>query len=148
MGYSLWILAIFGNFQNALILTKIVVFSSRFFAQNNFNVFVETFFACFRLFYFLTRTEYFAWAIFGNFQNGHIIRILAVSFQLICVCKDVFRLFWGILRKGHNPRKILSLGQKIKLPLTCQKRLYKHIKVVLCKKRLEKTANIGKMRAF
>ena len=26
-------------------------------------MFVETFFACFRQFYFLTQTEYFAWAI-------------------------------------------------------------------------------------
>ena len=40
------------------------------------------------------------------------------------------------------------MGQKIKLPKTCKKRFYKHIKVVLCKKRLEKTANIQKMRAF
>ena len=48
--------------------------------------------------------------------------------------------------KGYSPCKTLSLGQKIKLPETCQKHLYKHIKVVLCKKRLEKTANIRKMR--
>ena len=39
-------------------------------------------------------------------------------------------------------------AKKIKLPETCEKRFYKHIKVVLCKKRLEKTANIRKMRAF
>ena len=44
--------------------------------------------------------------------------------------------------KGYSPCKILSLGQKIKLPKTCQKRFYKHIRVVLCKKRLQKTANI------
>ena len=44
--------------------------------------------------------------------------------------------------------KILSLGQKIKLPKTCEKRLNKHIRVVLCKKRLKKTANIRKMRVF
>ena len=50
--------------------------------------------------------------------------------------------------KGYSPCKILSLGQKIKLPKTCEKRFYKHIKVVLCKKRLQKTANIRKMRAF
>ena len=46
------------------------------------------------------------------------------------------------------PCKIFSLGQKIKLPKTCEKCFYKHIKVVLCRKRLEKTANIRKMRAF
>ena len=51
--------------------------------------------------------------------------------------------------KGYSPCKILTLGQKIKLPKTCQKRFYKHIKVVLCKKkRLQKTANIRKMRSF
>ena len=46
------------------------------------------------------------------------------------------------------PCKILSLGQKIKLPKVCEKAFYKHIKIVLCKKRLEKTANIRKMRAL
>ena len=50
--------------------------------------------------------------------------------------------------KGYSPCKILSLGQKLQSPKTCQKRFYKHIEVVLCKKRLQKTANIRKMRAF
>ena len=50
--------------------------------------------------------------------------------------------------KGYSPCKILSLGQKIKLPKTCEKRFYKHFQVVLCKKPLQKTANIRKMRAF
>ena len=50
--------------------------------------------------------------------------------------------------KGYSPCKKLSLSQKIKLPKACEKRFYKHIKVVLCKKRLEKQANIRKMRAF
>ena len=49
--------------------------------------------------------------------------------------------------KGYSPCKILIFGQKLKLPKTCEKRFYKHIKVVLCKKQLEKTANIRKMRA-
>ena len=39
-------------------------------------------------------------------------------------------------------------AQKIKFPQRCEKRFYKHIKVVLCKKRLEKTAKIPKMRPF
>ena len=38
--------------------------------------------------------------------------------------------------------------KQIKLHQTCEKRFYKHIQVVLCKKGLEKTADIGKMRAF
>ena len=50
--------------------------------------------------------------------------------------------------KGYSPCKILSLGQKIKLPKTCEKRLYKHIQVVLCKKRLQKTAPMRKITAF
>ena len=50
--------------------------------------------------------------------------------------------------KGYSPCKILSLGQKIKFPKTYKKPLYKHFRVILCKKRLQKTANIPKMRAF
>ena len=50
--------------------------------------------------------------------------------------------------KGYSPCKILTLAQKIKLPKTYKKRLYKHIRVVLYKKRLQKTANVRKMRAF
>ena len=37
---------------------------------------------------------------------------------------------------------------KKELPKICEKRFYKQIRVVLCKKRLEKTANIRKMKAF
>ena len=47
-----------------------------------------------------------------------------------------------------RPCKILSLGQKLNMPKTCEKRFYKHIQVVLCKKRLQKPANIRKRRAF
>ena len=63
MGYSLCIVAIFGHFQNALIFFNISCFLEPFFAYNNSNVFVEMFLACFRQFYFLTQTKYFAWAI-------------------------------------------------------------------------------------
>jgi len=45
---------------------------------------------------------------------------------------------------GYSPCKILSLGQKVKLPKTCERGFHKPIKVVVCKKRLEKTANIKK----
>ena len=51
-------------------------------------------------------------------------------------------------RKGYSPSKILTLGQKLKLPKICQKRLYEHIRVVLCKKRLQKTAKIQKNESF
>ena len=43
---------------------------------------------------------------------------------------------------------MVSLGQKLKKPKTCDKRLYKHIRLVLCKKRLQKAANIWEMRPF
>ena len=83
MGYSLCIVAIFGHFQNALIFRILVVFwksflrrttclykrfshvlgNFNFLTQPECNVFVEKFSPCFRQFYFLTQTEYFAWAI-------------------------------------------------------------------------------------
>ena len=34
--------------------------------------------------------------------------------------------------------KIVSLGRKLKIPKTCEKRFYKSIRVVLCKKPLQK----------
>ena len=38
--------------------------------------------------------------------------------------------------KGYSPCKMVSLAQKLKMPKTCDKRLYKHIRLVLCKKKL------------
>ena len=55
MGYSLCIVALFGNFQNALFFI-ISCFFEAFFAKNNFNVLVETFFQVYREFYFLIQT--------------------------------------------------------------------------------------------
>ena len=37
---------------------------------------------------------------------------------------------------------MVSLGEKLKMPKRCDKKLYKHIRLVLCKKRLQKAANI------
>ena len=50
--------------------------------------------------------------------------------------------------KGYRLCKMVSLGQKFKWPKTCEKRFYKHVRVVLCKKPLEKTPNIREMRPF
>ena len=50
--------------------------------------------------------------------------------------------------QSYSLCKMVSFRQKIKLPKTCGKRLYKHITVVLCKKRMEETTNIRKMRRF
>ena len=62
------------------------------------------------------------------------------------------RRFWKLekwlLGKHYSLCKMVSLRQNIKLPQTCVKRLYKHITFVLCKRRLEKTANIRKIGRF
>ena len=50
--------------------------------------------------------------------------------------------------KGYSPCKILTLGQKLKFQKTCQNLFYKSFTVILRKKPLEKTPNIGEMRAF
>ena len=51
-------------------------------------------------------------------------------------------------RKGYSLCKIISSTQKIKMLTTCKKELYNHLKVLLCKRRFEKTANIREMRGF
>ena len=56
-------------------------------------------------------------------------------------------------KNGHQPKAIAFakssfLGQKLKMQQNMLKTFLQHIPVVLCKKRLEKTANIRKMRAF
>ena len=40
--------------------------------------------------------------------------------------------------KGYTLCKMVSLGQNFKSPKMCEKRFYKHVRVVLCKKPLEK----------
>ena len=39
---------------------------------------------------------------------------------------------------------MVSLGQKLKMPKTCEKRFYKNVRVVLCKKALEKTTKYSR----
>ena len=50
--------------------------------------------------------------------------------------------------KGYSLCKMVSLGQKLKIRKACDKRFYRHIRLVLCKKRLQKAANIWEMRPF
>ena len=50
--------------------------------------------------------------------------------------------------RGYSLCKTVSLAQKLKRPKTCDKRLYKHIRLVSCKKQLQKAANIWGMRPF
>ena len=49
---------------------------------------------------------------------------------------------------GYSPWKMVSLGEKLKMPRRCEKLLKEHIKVVVCKKPLQKTPNSRKMTAF
>ena len=55
---------------------------------------------------------------------------------------------------GHDAKaiyslcKMVSFGQKLKMPKTYEKPFYNNSTVVLCKKRIEKTPNIGEMRQF
>ena len=58
---------------------------------------------------------------------------------------------WEHFENGQKwpPSKgLVTLAQKLKMHKNMLKTFLQHIAVVLCKKRLEKTANIGKMRAF
>ena len=50
--------------------------------------------------------------------------------------------------KGYTLCKMVSLGQKFKWQKKCEKRFYKHVRVLLCKKPLQKTPNIGEIRPF
>ena len=43
---------------------------------------------------------------------------------------------------------MVGSGQKLKMPKTYEKPFYNTIKVVLCKKPLEKATNTGEMREF
>ena len=48
--------------------------------------------------------------------------------------------------KGYSLCKMVILSQKFKIPKTCKKPFCKNIRVVLCKKPLEKAPNIREMR--
>ena len=50
--------------------------------------------------------------------------------------------------KGYSLCKMVSLGQKIKIPKKCEKPFYKILRVILCKKPLQKTPNIREMTQF
>ena len=62
-------------------------------------------------------------------KNGHLAKAIAHT-------------------KVYSLGKMVSLGQKLKMPKTCEKLFYKNVTVVLCKKPLEKTSNIREMRQF
>ena len=50
--------------------------------------------------------------------------------------------------KAYRLCEIATLGQNLKMSKTCEKQFYNLIRVVVCKKLLEKTPNIRKTRVF
>ena len=50
--------------------------------------------------------------------------------------------------KGYSLCKMVSMGQKLKMPKTCEKQFNKNIRIVMCKTPLEKTPNIRERRRF
>ena len=59
----------------------------------------------------------------------------------------------AMLKTGHLAKAIAFakysiLGQKLKIPKTCQNRFCIHIRIILCMKPLEKTPNVPEMRRF
>ena len=70
MGGSLCNVAIFGNFQNGLIFQILAGFSSRFLHGSPFMCLWKRFSHVLGNLHFLTQSDHFAWAIYGNFQNA------------------------------------------------------------------------------
>ena len=66
--------------------------------------------------------------------------------KLILKEKDHFKNRQKWPRKGYKLAKIVTLGQKLKMHKNMLKTFVQHIAVVLCKKRLQKTANTRKKR--
>ena len=50
------------------------------------------------------------------------------------------------LCKAYSLCEMVRLGQKLKMPKTCEKPFHNNLRVGLCKKTLEKTPNIGEIR--
>ena len=75
--------------------------------------------------------------------------ILVISKKILEKKPNIWekRLFW-LLTKMSCLCKIITLGQKINFLKTYQKRIYRHIILILCKKLLQKTPNIREIRLF
>ena len=77
--------------------------------------------------------------------------------ELFCAknCTKKHQIFekWGHFEnqpscKGYSPCKLLTLGQKWKFQKKSQNPFFKSFRVVLCKKPLDETPNIGEIRPF
>ena len=110
-GYSLCILAIFANFQNGLISQILAAFCSRFLNNTTVMCLYSFFSHAFRNFNFwpklttLQRLWLLHVAIFANFQNALIFRILAAFWRFFFFCMKqlqyastaAFGMFFAIL---------------------------------------------------
>ena len=67
-----------------------------------------------------------------NCSKNHQIFEKSDNFENWPSCKDYSP------RKGYSLREMRSLGQKLKIPKTCEKLFYKNFTVVLCKKTARK----------
>ena len=68
--------------------------------------------------------------------NETILKIGHLAKAIYSPCKD------------YSLCKMLSLGQKLKMPKTFEKPFYNNNRIFLCKKLLKKTPNIQEMRQF
>ena len=50
--------------------------------------------------------------------------------------------------KGYSLWKMVSLGQKLKLKKTCEKEFFNHVRVVLCKKPLQKNTKYSRNKTI
>ena len=89
------------------------------------------------------------WSVWLKNSNGQkrAINVSTSTLELFCA-KNLWKKHqilekWDPFEnrpscKGYRLCKMVSLAQKFKWPKTCEKRFYKHVRVVLCKKPLQK----------
>ena len=69
-------------------------------------------------------------------KSGHLAKAIAHAKEhLLRSCRMVFRMFRMFPCKGYSLGKKLSLGQKLKMPKTSEKRFYNNVTEFLCKNR-------------
>ena len=133
----------FQPFSKSCHFSNISYFLEPSFAQNNSSVLLESFFACFV--YFNLRPKP---TIFQRLQPLHSGQFQ--PFSKSCHFSNISQKWkknW-LLSKGYRLYKMVSLGKKLNFTKTCEKLLYNHIRVVVCKKRLQKIPHIRKITAL
>ena len=142
-GYSLCIVAIFANFQNGLISQILVAFWSRFLHKKSLmacRVFYRMFLA-FLIFDskwpFCKRYSLCSVAIFGNFQNGLIFRILSVFWSRFFAwdnCIYFYSRFLYAFRNFNFGPKLTTLQrpQRLHSGRFCQFQKWSHFSNISC----------------